>query len=97
MSRFTKRATRSASPNDSNVSVSESAWARRIETPLEDSPAYQAGVKPGDLITKVDGKTTLEMTITQAIRAITGEPGTIVVLTIEDPTTTGLDTGLVGR
>jgi len=60
----------------------------RVETPLEDSPAYQAGVKPGDLITKVDGKTTLEMTIIQAVRAITGEPGTMVVLTIEDPATT---------
>lgn len=65
----------------------EPGHAIRIETPLEDSPAYQAGVKPGDLITKVDGKSTLEMTITQAVRAITGEPGTIVVLTIEDPTT----------
>lgn len=59
----------------------------RVESPLEDSPAYRAGIKPGDLITEVEGKPTVDMTITEAVRAITGEPGTIVVLTIEDPIT----------
>lgn len=61
--------------------------AVRVESPLEDSPAYNAGIKPGDLITEVDGKSTLEMTITAAVRTITGEPGTRVVLTIQDPIT----------
>jgi carboxyl-terminal processing protease len=59
----------------------------RVETPLEDSPAYRAGVKPGDLITAVDGKSTLDMTINQAVSAITGEPGSRVVLTIKDTVT----------
>ncbi|MCG8408395.1 MAG: S41 family peptidase [Phycisphaerales bacterium] len=58
----------------------------RVESPLPDSPAYHAGIKPGDLITEVDGKDTREMTITEAVRSITGEPGTTVVLTIKDPT-----------
>ena len=59
----------------------------RVETPLEDSPAYKAGIKPGDLITAVDGKSTLEMTINQAVTVITGEPGTKVTLTIKDAVT----------
>ncbi|HVP10938.1 MAG TPA: S41 family peptidase, partial [Phycisphaerae bacterium] len=59
----------------------------RVESPLEDSPAYYAGVKPGDLITEVDGKSTLDMTINQAVREITGEPGTQVTLTIRDGAT----------
>jgi carboxyl-terminal processing protease len=59
----------------------------RVESPLEDSPAYYAGVKPGDLITEVDGKSTLDMTINQAVREITGEPGTQVTLTIKDSQT----------
>ncbi|HUN80064.1 MAG TPA: S41 family peptidase, partial [Phycisphaerae bacterium] len=59
----------------------------RVESPLEDSPAFKAGVKPGDLITAVDGKSTQEMTITQAVATITGEPGTKVTLTIKDTTT----------
>lgn len=56
----------------------------RVESPLEDSPAYRAGVKPGDLITAVDGKSTLDMTINQAVSEITGEPGTKVTLTVKD-------------
>ncbi len=59
----------------------------RVETPLEDSPAYKAGIKPGDFITAVDGKNTKDMTITQAVGEITGEPGTKVTLTIEDGVT----------
>ncbi len=56
----------------------------RVESPLEDSPAYKAGIKPGDLITAVDGKSTLDMTINQAVSEITGEPGTKVTLTVKD-------------
>jgi len=60
----------------------------RVESPLEDSPAYYAGIKPGDLITEVDGKSTLEMTVTQAVREITGDRlGSQVTLTIRDPLT----------
>jgi carboxyl-terminal processing protease len=59
----------------------------RVESPLEDSPAYTAGIKPGDWITAVDGKSTLEMTINDAVREITGEPGTQVTLTIKDALT----------
>ncbi|HWL93983.1 MAG TPA: S41 family peptidase [Phycisphaerae bacterium] len=59
----------------------------RVESPLEDSPAYNAGIKPGDFILAVEGKNTTKMTITEAVRNITGEPGTTVVLTIKDGTT----------
>jgi len=59
----------------------------RVESPLADSPAYWAGIKPGDLITEVDGKSTMEITVMQAVRIITGEAGTIVNLTIKDPVT----------
>ncbi|HKQ49984.1 MAG TPA: S41 family peptidase [Phycisphaerae bacterium] len=56
----------------------------RVESPLEDSPAYRAGIKPGDMITAVDGKSTLDMSINQAVSEITGEPGTKVTLTVKD-------------
>src|SRR5690606_13792461 len=44
-------------------------------------------IKPGDYITKVDGKSTVEMTINDAVRQITGVEGTTVTLMIEDGAT----------
>ncbi|MCZ6681792.1 MAG: PDZ domain-containing protein, partial [Planctomycetota bacterium] len=44
----------------------------RVESPLEDTPAYRAGIKPGDFITAVDGRDTAKMpTITHAVSMIT--------------------------
>lgn len=57
----------------------------RVESPLEDTPAYEAGIAPGDLITSVDGKSTTEISVTDAVDLITGEPGSKVTLTIREP------------
>ena len=53
-----------------------------VVTPLENSPAKKAGIKPGDIILAVDGKTTRGWTINQAVNNIRGEKGTIVKLTL---------------
>jgi len=55
----------------------------KVISPLEDTPAYEAGIQPGDIITKVDGESTKGITIDQAVRRITGPAGTRVVLTIQ--------------
>jgi carboxyl-terminal processing protease len=54
----------------------------KVNTPLEDSPAARAGIKPGDLITQVDGALVASMTLDEAIRRMRGEPHTKVVLTV---------------
>lgn len=59
----------------------------RVESPLPDSPAYNAGIKPGDFITKVDGVSTVDMSINDAVRKITGVAGTTVTLSILDENT----------
>jgi len=52
-----------------------------VVAPIPDSPAYRAGIRPGDTITFVDGvKLTSE---DDATGRISGEPGTRVVLTVE--------------
>ncbi len=56
-----------------------------VVSPLKDSPAYAAGVRPGDLITKINGKNASKYTITRAVREITGPVGTTVVLTMKRP------------
>ena len=46
----------------------------KVISPLEDSPAYKAGIEANDIIVAIDGKTTLNMTIDQAVPVITGSP-----------------------
>jgi len=58
-----------------------------VVTPLENSPALRAGVQPGDLIVKVDGVSTRDWTTDKAVREITGQEGTRVVLTLFRPRT----------
>lgn len=53
-----------------------------IVTPLRSSPAERAGLLPRDIIYKIDGTLSSEMTLLQAVMAIRGEKGTSVTLTI---------------
>src|SRR5438552_1274985 len=53
-----------------------------VETPMVGTPAYEAGVLAGDLILKIDGKTTETMPLKKVIDMIQGEPGTKVTLTV---------------
>lgn len=54
-----------------------------IVAPLDGSPALKAGLKPGDVVAKVDGSTLDGLNPTQARDRIRGPKGTDVVLTIE--------------
>lgn len=54
----------------------------RIVTPLEDSPAWKAGVMAGDIVLEIDGESTLNMKLTDAVKRLTGEAGTQVNLHI---------------
>lgn len=53
-----------------------------VVQPLPDTPAYRAGIRPGDVIAKVDGKPTTGLTPDGAVKIITGEIGTNVTLTM---------------
>jgi len=54
----------------------------RIVTPLEDSPAWRAGVLPGDIVLDIEGESTLGMNVTQAVQLLTGEAGTNVTIRV---------------
>ena len=54
----------------------------RIVSPIEDSPAYRAGIKAGDLITRLDGQGVKGVSLDDNIKRMRGEPGTRVTLTI---------------
>ncbi|MFD2365258.1 S41 family peptidase [Pseudoduganella sp. GCM10020061] len=54
----------------------------KIVAPMEDSPAWRAGVKAGDLITRVDDTPVRGLSLDDAIERMRGEPGSRVTLTI---------------
>ena len=54
----------------------------RIVSPLEDSPAWNAGVLAGDIILEIDGESTLDMSLTDAVKKLTGEKGTQVTIKV---------------
>ena len=54
----------------------------KVVSPIEGSPAFRAGLKSGDLITKVDDTAVKGLTLNDAVKRMRGEPNTRVVLTI---------------
>lgn len=54
----------------------------KVISPIEDSPAYRAGIKAGDLITRLDSTPVKGMTLEQAVKKMRGEPNTKITLTI---------------
>jgi carboxyl-terminal processing protease len=57
----------------------------KVVSPLEDSPAYKVGIKAGDTITHINGKSAKGITLGQAVKTITGPSGTSVTLTVKNP------------
>ena len=54
---------------------------------MDGSPAQKAGLRPGDIILKVDGESVAGLPLDQVVSRILGPAGTSVVLTIMDPDT----------
>ena len=54
----------------------------KVVTPIEDSPAYKAGLKSGDLISKLDDTQIRGLTLNDAVKKMRGKPDTPIVLTI---------------
>jgi carboxyl-terminal processing protease len=53
-----------------------------VISPIEDTPAFKAGIKAGDQILKIDDKFTKDLTVTDAVKRMRGVKGTKVTLTI---------------
>ena len=54
----------------------------KVISPIEDTPAYHAGIKSGDLIIKLDDTLVKGLTLNDAVKRMRGKPGSKIVLTI---------------
>ena len=59
--------------------------AVKVVTPTEDTPAYRAGIKSGDYITRIDGKLVYGGKLDDAVDQMRGAAGTKITLTIVRP------------
>jgi carboxyl-terminal processing protease len=54
----------------------------KVVTPIDDTPAARAGLKPGDIIARIDDQTLSDMTLTEVVDRLRGQPDTEVKLTV---------------
>ena len=54
----------------------------KVVSPIEDTPAFKAGIKSGDLIIKLDDSPVKGMTLNDAVKKMRGKPGTDISLTV---------------
>ncbi len=53
-----------------------------VISPIEDTPAIRAGLQPGDRIVEIEGETTKNISIFEAVKKLRGKPGTPVSITV---------------
>ncbi|PIP39254.1 peptidase S41, partial [Candidatus Desantisbacteria bacterium CG23_combo_of_CG06-09_8_20_14_all_40_23] len=54
-----------------------------VISPIEGTPAYLAGIKAGDYITEIDGTSTKNISLVEAVQKLRGKQGTQVIITIK--------------
>jgi len=64
------------------IQISEEHGVPKVISPIDGTPAAQAGLQPGDLIVGIDGASAQGLDLSKVVRLLRGAPGTSVKLTI---------------
>jgi carboxyl-terminal processing protease len=64
------------------IEITQEDGLVKVVSPIEGSPAFRAGLKPNDLITRIDEAAVKGLTLNEAVKRMRGDPNTKVVLTI---------------
>ncbi|HVL78808.1 MAG TPA: S41 family peptidase [Sphingomicrobium sp.] len=81
----TLRSTTDGNYGGLGITVSAEDGAVKVIAPTEDTPAWRAGIKPGDYITHIDSELLYGATLDEAVEKMRGVPGTPIKLTIVRP------------
>jgi carboxyl-terminal processing protease len=64
------------------IEISQRDNVLTVVSPIEDTPAMRAGIKPGDKIIEIDKKTTRDLSLSDAVKQLRGKPGTSVNISV---------------
>jgi carboxyl-terminal processing protease len=64
------------------IEIAQEDGLIKVVSPIEGSPAFRAGLKPNDLITKIDTAAVRGLTLNEAVKRMRGDPNTKVILTV---------------
>jgi len=64
------------------IEVTQEDGFVKVVSPIDDTPAYRAGLEAGDFVTHIDGESVLGLTLNDAVDLMRGEVGEEIVLTI---------------
>ncbi|MCI0753909.1 S41 family peptidase [Teichococcus vastitatis] len=67
------------------IEVSQEGGYVKVISPIDETPAAKAGVKPGDLITHLNGESVQGLTLQESVEKMRGERGSAIKLTIRRP------------
>jgi carboxyl-terminal processing protease len=79
------------------IQITMEAGQIKVSSPLVGTPAYKAGVLAGDRITQIEGESTKNFTLDDAVRKLKGEIGTSVTMTVQHALTGRSETFTLNR
>jgi carboxyl-terminal processing protease len=65
------------------IEITVKSGVLTVVSPIEDTPAFKAGIKPGDMIFKIEDEFTKDMTLVDAVKKMRGLPGTKINISIK--------------
>lgn len=64
------------------IEIAQAERGIRVVSPIEDTPAFHVGMQAGDLIVEINGESTEDMNLMDAVKKMRGKPGTSIELTV---------------